>query len=160
MPQPVKMQTGQATIALNRLSIRLPANAPASQQRVLRQLTADWQAQTGVRVAVTATGNVTVTVKAGADLPTPGERAGPDSREAYHLTVNSKGVAIRANSTAGLFHAVQTLRQLVRGTGRFARNHHRRLARHALPGLHVGLLARRAAQRGGHPAHGRPVGPL
>jgi hypothetical protein len=53
----------------------------------------------------------------GSDLPQPNEQAGPDSREAYALNVTSEGVEIRANSSAGLFDGVQTLLQLVEGSG-------------------------------------------
>src|SRR5438067_5669355 len=42
---------------------------------------------------------------------------GPDSREAYAVNVTSEGAEIRANSSAGLFYGVQTLLQLVEGSG-------------------------------------------
>src|SRR5206468_2525155 len=45
------------------------------------------------------------------------ERAGPDSRESYTLQVTPKGAEIRARSSAGIFYGVQTLLQLVEGTG-------------------------------------------
>jgi hypothetical protein len=54
---------------------------------------------------------------AGPDLPTPDERPGPESREAYELSVTVKGVQIRAHSSSGLFYGVQTLCQLVEGEG-------------------------------------------
>ena len=50
-------------------------------------------------------------------LPVPGESAGPGSREAYSLRIGPGGGEIRARSSAGLFYAVQTLRQLVQGSG-------------------------------------------
>ncbi|MBO0931167.1 family 20 glycosylhydrolase [Fibrella aquatilis] len=118
MPQPVYMQRGQQRIALSQLSIRLPASMPARQQWIARMLLTYWQEQTGVPVPVKPTGNVTFQVTGtGGDLPKPGETAGPTSREAYHLRITRNGVAITANSAAGLFHAVQTLRQLVSGRG-------------------------------------------
>src|SRR5262249_7846474 len=50
-------------------------------------------------------------------LPRDTESTGPDSREAYTLEVTSKGVEIRGRSSAGVFYGVQTLLQMVEGTG-------------------------------------------
>jgi hypothetical protein len=48
-----------------------------------------------------------------APLPVPGERPGPDSREAYTVSVSKEGVQIKSRSSAGLYYGVQTLRQLI-----------------------------------------------
>jgi hexosaminidase len=50
-------------------------------------------------------------------LPVPGEDAGPESREAYSLKVTPGGVDVEGRSSAALYYAVQTLRQLVEGVG-------------------------------------------
>lgn len=50
-------------------------------------------------------------------LPVPNEHPGPDSREAYSLKISAHGVTASARSSAGLFYAVQTLKQVVEGTG-------------------------------------------
>jgi len=50
-------------------------------------------------------------------LPVPGEEAGPHSREAYKISISEEKVLIEARSSAGLFYAVQTLRQMVEGSG-------------------------------------------
>jgi hypothetical protein len=50
-------------------------------------------------------------------LALPGEKPGPDSREAYDLTVTGQGVKVHARSSAGIFYGLQTLRQLVEGEG-------------------------------------------
>src|SRR5579872_838070 len=50
-------------------------------------------------------------------LPMPGEKPGPDSREAYDLKVTPEGVTIQARSSAGIFYGAETLRQLVEGEG-------------------------------------------
>jgi hypothetical protein len=50
-------------------------------------------------------------------LPVPGEHAGPDSREAYSLKITSEGVTATARSSAGLYYAIQTLGQLLEGSG-------------------------------------------
>ena len=50
-------------------------------------------------------------------LGKPGEQAGPNSREAYDLTVSQQGVKIHARTSAGIYYGVETLRQLVEGEG-------------------------------------------
>lgn len=50
-------------------------------------------------------------------LPLPDETAGPNSREAYKINIREKQVRIEARSSAGLFYAVQTLRQMVEDSG-------------------------------------------
>ena len=50
-------------------------------------------------------------------LPVPGEHPGSDSREAYALKITSQGATVSARSSAGLYYAIQTLGQLVEGSG-------------------------------------------
>jgi hexosaminidase len=50
-------------------------------------------------------------------LPIAGEKPGPGSRESYKIKITSGNVKITAKSSAGLFYAVQTLSQLVEGSG-------------------------------------------
>ncbi len=51
----------------------------------------------------------------GGALPVPGETAGPESREAYSIHVTADRVEVTSRSSAGIFYAVQTLKQLVKG---------------------------------------------
>jgi hypothetical protein len=51
---------------------------------------------------------------AGGALPVPGEMPGPESREAYSIHVTSDRVDVESKSSAGIFYAVQTLKQLMR----------------------------------------------
>ncbi len=46
-------------------------------------------------------------------LAVPGDKAGNQSREAYHISVTTNKIQISAKSDAGLFYALQTLRQLI-----------------------------------------------
>ena len=46
-------------------------------------------------------------------LAGPGESPGPQSREAYSIAITAFNVEIESRSSAGLFYAVQTLRQMV-----------------------------------------------
>jgi hexosaminidase len=50
-------------------------------------------------------------------LPLPGEHAGPTSREAYTVEVTPDKGEVEAASSAGLFYGVQTLCQLIEGSG-------------------------------------------
>lgn len=55
--------------------------------------------------------------QAGPALPGTDQQSGPDSREAYRITVNANKVEVTAKTDAGLFYALQTLRQLVVNKG-------------------------------------------
>lgn len=50
-------------------------------------------------------------------LPVPGEPAGPGSREAYEIVISPAGATVTARSSAGLYWAAQTLRQMIEGRG-------------------------------------------
>jgi hexosaminidase len=54
----------------------------------------------------------------GGALPVPGETPGPESREAYTIHVTSDRVDVESKSSAGIYYAVQTLKQLVTGKPR------------------------------------------
>ena len=45
-------------------------------------------------------------------LPGPDDRPGPESRESYTLHISDKRAEVRARSSAGLYYATQTIRQL------------------------------------------------
>ena len=46
-------------------------------------------------------------------LPGADDRTGPDSRESYEVRITAAGAEIRARSSAGLYYAAETVRQLV-----------------------------------------------
>jgi len=82
-------------------------------------------AQTGVNLQVGSTsgeGRAIVLDRTGAvgALPSPGEKPGPDSREAYQLTVTQQGIQITGRSSASIFYGIQTLLQAVEGKGESA----------------------------------------
>lgn len=58
--------------------------------------------------------------KNGPTLPGGDNHTGPDSREAYSIAVSPARVEIAGNSPAAIFYAIQTLRQLIEGTGQSA----------------------------------------
>lgn len=52
-----------------------------------------------------------------AALPVPDEKPGPGSRESYEMSIGPSGATATARSSAGLYYAAQTLRQMVEGRG-------------------------------------------
>ena len=50
-------------------------------------------------------------------LPVAGGKTGPDLRESYNIRVTAKNIRITAKSSVGLFYGVQTLRQMIEGSG-------------------------------------------
>jgi len=68
-----------------------------------------------VKQRICSGGGMPVLVKHPGDegpLPVPGETAGPNSREAYSLSITNTGVSISGNSSAAIFYGVQTLLQM------------------------------------------------
>lgn len=122
LPRPQKIQYGAGQLPLHGLGIQF-ASLPSSEDRFsateLSRLMAE---RTGHQLPIwedRGHGPAIVLKRTGAvdPLPMPDERPGPESRESYHLKVSSSGVEIRADSSAGVFYGVQTLRQLVEGEG-------------------------------------------
>ena len=122
LPRPQEIRFSPGSVALNGLSIRF-ASAPSPEDRFAAQQLSSGlsaQGQTLVPIQETgASGPAIVLERTGdvAALPTNDERPGPDSRESYSLQVTSSGAAIRARSSAGLFYGVQTMLQMVEGSG-------------------------------------------
>ena len=124
LPQPESVKLGTGTLAIPDLKITF-ASAPSEEDRFAAQeLARGLQAKAGIALEVVnaASSPAIVLQRTGAvdPLPVPGEKAGPDSREAYHLVIDGKGVRISARSSAGVYYGVQTLLQLARNTGQAA----------------------------------------
>jgi len=104
------------------LHIRIASNAAEEDRFAANALAAilSSRCSTGIPVAETLDGPgpsiVLKRTEAVASLPVPGETPGPDSREAYRLKITPSSGEIEASSSAGLYYAVQTLRQLAEGT--------------------------------------------
>src|SRR5689334_16105155 len=116
LPRPQQIRYGSGKLPLKGLNVRLSANAAGEDRFAANELAAILSARCSipVRIAEHSDGSETSIVlkRIGAvgDLPLPGERPGPDSREAYRLTIRPDGGVIEASSSAGLYYAVQTLR--------------------------------------------------
>jgi hexosaminidase len=115
-PQAVNYRTG--ALPLSGLSIAF-ASAPGNEDRFAAdELAAAIKTATGIPTPVTTgktSGPTLILSRTGAidSLPGPDDRSGADSRESYQINIDGQGGRVTARSSAGLFYAVQTLRQLV-----------------------------------------------
>jgi len=123
LPKPQKIQYGPGRLPLEGLHIRLDGDAVAEDRFAASELAAILSARCTTPIPIAnildGPGPSLVFKRTGpvASLPVPGERPGPDSRESYRLKITPVGGEIEATSSAGLYYAVQTLRQLVEGDG-------------------------------------------
>jgi hypothetical protein len=125
LPRPQQVQYETGALPLRGLSICFAASPAAEDRFAAEQLAARLSAitQTQVPIRKTKASGPAILLNrtgTGAALPGDKESTGPDSREAYSLQVTPKGAEIRAASSAGLFYGVQTLLQMVEGSGREA----------------------------------------
>jgi hexosaminidase len=125
LPQPQQIHYGSGRIPIRGLSIQLPPDAAAEDAGAGRVLASCLSDRSGAPVEASkdAAGSRVLLLKRTGDigaLPLPGERAGPDSREAYWIAVAPDRVELRAVSSAGLYYGAQTLCQLVEGAGESA----------------------------------------
>ena len=126
LPKPQQLQYRNGTVPVQGIQV-LFSSAPAAEDRfAAEELQSLLRERTGLEIRIAAYGNgtdgkssITLDRQGERDEPLaqPGEKPGPDSREAYDLSVTEQGVKIKARSSAGIFYGVQTLRQLVEGEG-------------------------------------------
>ncbi len=122
LPKPQKITYGPTELPLSGVSIGF-AQTPASEDIfAAEELASEVSEITGTLVHIDKTGKGKPTFileRTGAvdPLPIPGEEAGPSSREAYQISIGKKQARITAGSSAGLFYGVQTLRQMIEGSG-------------------------------------------
>jgi hypothetical protein len=126
LPNPREIHYGSGQLPLRGLSIRLVEDAVEEDRFAANELAAILSARSSTPVTLADhAGAVTKSIalkRIGpvAALAQPGESPGPGSREAYRLKITPSGGEVEANSSAGLFYAVQTLRQLIEGGARDA----------------------------------------
>lgn len=122
LPRPQEISYGAGRLALRDLTIRFSTTPGADDRFAAQELSSALSAAAHSPVSVVdsaAPGRAIVLTRTGSApaLPASDERGGPESREAYTLKVTPQGGEVRAKSSAGLFYAVQTLRQLVEVSG-------------------------------------------
>jgi hexosaminidase len=120
LPRPQQVQYGSGTLKLQGLTVRF-ASSPSTEDRFAAEQLASRLSAIGHTKVEIARGKAKFIVlnrtgEAGA-LPADMESPGPDSRESYTLQVTPQGAEIRGRSSAGIFYGVQTLLQMVEGTG-------------------------------------------
>ncbi len=120
-PQPQKIIFQQGRLPLYKLRINVPPGASKDILFALSTLKQIMKEYTGEEVKP-ATAVLQFSVKrSGSNLPeAPGTIDTPESREQYSLNVTPEKITISANTSTGLYYAVQTIRQLIRGEGREA----------------------------------------
>jgi hexosaminidase len=113
LPKPVKAQYGAGYIDLARLCVGPPASSAPEDAFAIATLIK------GTHGALSACGTQQTrsirVARSGpvAALPTPGEKPGPESREAYTIDVSDNGVVVRGHSSAGEYYGVETLLQMI-----------------------------------------------
>jgi hypothetical protein len=101
--------------------------SPSDEDRFAADQLRSWiRERTGLELTIGSYGNrpdghlsITLNREGAHDEPLaqPGEKPGPNSREAYDLSVSQQGVNIHARSSAGIYYGAQELRQLIEGEG-------------------------------------------
>jgi hexosaminidase len=126
LPRPQQVQYGTGTVALAGFKIKL-VSAPAPEDRFAAdELARGLNETAGVAIPVvtssSAAGRTITLERTGAvdALPGPDEKAGPDSREAYRLTIDPDAIRITGRSSAAIYYGVQTLLQLASSAGKSA----------------------------------------
>jgi len=117
LPKPQHAAWGSGRLPLAGVAIVPPANASTEDRFAASSLATVLTEASGQPVPVNASSNGGREIRLtrdGADAPLPAldDRPGRESREAYTLKLTPQGGEIHAHSSAGLFYAVQTIRQL------------------------------------------------
>jgi hexosaminidase len=122
-PQPSQVNYTVAinALSLQHLTIYLPAKASKDisfAMNELKQVIEERAGKTVKIVSSAALANVNYTIKnKGFELPGVVDTNHSNQREAYSLSITSNALKIDANTSAGLYYAVQTIRQLIKGQG-------------------------------------------
>ncbi len=120
LPQPQQVQFDDGTISVSKLSIRYAMKPDAEDKFAADELATRLGKITGTEFPSKNHGAQTITLRRtgqGSPVPINNESVGPNSREAYTLSVSKNGAEITAATSAGLYYGVQTLVQLVEDAG-------------------------------------------
>lgn len=122
LPKPQSLEYGQGALTLRTVHIELKQPPAPEDLFAAGQLAVILGEATRARVPVNAalaSGPAILLERTGpvAALPEKDERPGPEARESYRISITETGAKIKAPSSAGLFYGVQTLRQMIEGSG-------------------------------------------
>lgn len=125
LPRPQEISYGSSYLRLGGITVSFTLPPTAQDRFAAQQLAAGLSAMIHNRVPVVDAGSSAVSVLLdragdGPDIPSGDEKPGPQSREAYRITITRNGAVIRAGSSTGLFYGAQTLLQMVEGEGSHA----------------------------------------
>lgn len=122
LPQPKNISYGIGEFLIKNVTIGF-AFKPAAEDRFAAQELARILADAGSGKVLIKEGIITAPTiifkrTGGVDpLPAVGEKPGAASRESYRIKVTPTNITVSAVSSTGLYYAVQTLRQLIEGSG-------------------------------------------
>jgi hexosaminidase len=134
LPAPQEVRYGPGRLPVRELVIRVDDPSPAAEDLFAARELASWLTEAcgfevlvaakpaGAPPAASTSAPAIVLRRTGevAALPVPDEPAGPTSRESFEARITPQGVTLEARSSAGLYYAAQTLRQMVEGRGEAA----------------------------------------
>ena len=123
LPQPQQITYGKNQLRIADLSIYLPSQSSKEDIFNACELSAFLKSRTEISIPVSHEKKGKQIVIIHGNLPSlPGlnEATGPESREAYSMKIDGKGIYINGKSSAAAFYAIQTLRQMAEGSGESA----------------------------------------
>jgi hexosaminidase len=118
LPAPRELSETSGRFPLRSAQICFAATPSTEDLFAAHELASAFAEKAGVTLPVVESGCAGASIRfhrIASDQPLagPGESPGPESREAYSIAVTPSTVRIESRSSAGLFYAVQTLRQMV-----------------------------------------------
>ncbi len=122
LPIPVKAVWGKEKFQLEKAKILISVELSAREQTGISRFINNVKRNNGITLGTTYTEEPGVPLiilksgEAGAKVPMPDEKAGPGSRESYHISVKPEAIIVAAKSDAGIFYALQTLEQMINGS--------------------------------------------
>ncbi|MFT3934462.1 MAG: family 20 glycosylhydrolase [Chitinophagaceae bacterium] len=124
-PQPAKISYAEGKLPLQQLQVNIPTTAGKDIAFALKTLQQAIKESTGQSAKTANAGTVAVQYsvkKTGYLLPGALQDKTPEqqTREYYKLEITAAKVIIDANTSTGLYYAVQTIRQLIKGNGKNA----------------------------------------
>jgi hexosaminidase len=126
LPEPQRLSYGHAAFPLSGIIIGFKHEPADEDIFAARELATIVSGLTGSPVRIEQSGeempNFLMERTGESDpLPMPGEKIGPASREAYRISIGKAQALISARSSAGLYYGVQTIRQMIEGSGEKAK---------------------------------------
>ncbi len=117
LPEPQKISYGKNFLPIQGLTMAFQTAPTIEDSFAASELSRAIKEQTALVVPIgSLASNVKITFSRTGTLPSlpkPNERIGKQSREAYSISIRTNSIHIRSESSAGLFYAVQTLRQMI-----------------------------------------------